>query len=574
MTTQAPAFQQWLDAFFAEYYRHRPVNATFIGVHDFDDRLPDFSEAGVDACVVGMADLQRRLRELPDEPLSAAEAIDRQLAEGFLEIQQWEFASRHFQRGNPCVYTGEAIFGVLSLFLRPFAPFPERVASAVARLEAIPTLLAQGQANVRAAPTAWTQRAIRECDGALAFLTDGIDRLCAEHGGEQPQLRRAADRAAAAFSAFRAYLQTDLLAHPVETYACGPDALDLLLRRGHFLAQGAEEIERYAWSQFEEANARLAASAAACGVPSWSAALAQLTDLHPTTSDYYARYTAIWDAAKAHAEAHDLVTWPDYPIRYIPQPVWARQAAPSLYFLFYRAPAAFDRVPVVDYLVTPIEPDMPPEEQERRLRAHNDSVIKLNHVIHHGGLGHHVQNWYAYNRAASRIGQVAAVDCASRIAMFCGGTMAEGWACYATELMDEFGFLTPLERVAETHSRLRMAARAIVDVRLHTGAFTLDEAAAFYRERVGMSDEAVKNSMFPGTALMYLVGTDLIHDLRRTLAARQGAGFHLRQFHDAFLAYGSVPVSLIADAMLREIEPQPGSASRRGTVNECGGPER
>ena len=66
MTTQAPAFQQWLDAFFAEYYRHRPVNATFIGVHDFDDRLPDFSEAGVDACVVGMADLQRRLRELAE----------------------------------------------------------------------------------------------------------------------------------------------------------------------------------------------------------------------------------------------------------------------------------------------------------------------------------------------------------------------------------------------------------------------------------------------------------------------------------------------------------------------------
>ena len=73
--------------------------------------------------------------------------------------------------------------------------------------------------------------------------------------------------------------------------------------------------------------------------------------------------------------------------------------------------------------MTPIDPDMPPDEQERLLRATHDGVIKLNHVIHHGAVGHHVQNWYAA-RAPSRIGRIAAVDCASRIALFCGRTMA------------------------------------------------------------------------------------------------------------------------------------------------------
>ena len=150
----------------------------------------------------------------------------------------------------------------------------------------------------------------------------------------------------------------------------------------------------------------------------------------------------MWDASRATALEHDLLTWPDFPIQYVPQPEWAREAAPYLYFLPYRAPSTFDQVPVVDYLVTPITPDMPADVQESRLRATNDSVIKLNHVVHHGGIGHHVQNWHAM-RAQSRIGQIAAVDCASRIAMFCGGTMAEGWACYSTELLDEFGFLTP-----------------------------------------------------------------------------------------------------------------------------------
>src|SRR5262249_5734332 len=156
-------------------------------------------------------------------------------------------------------------------------------------------------------------------------------------------------------------------------------------------------------------------------------------DLHPDTAEYLDRYRQTWAAGRQAAVAHDLVTWPDFPIAYQPFPAWTRGAQPYLYFLFYRAPGPFDlpRVPVHPYFVTPVEWDMSSDERARRLRATNDAVIKANHVIHHGGLGHHLQNWHAA-RAASRIGRVAAVDCASRIAFFSGGTMAEGWACYAT----------------------------------------------------------------------------------------------------------------------------------------------
>jgi uncharacterized protein (DUF885 family) len=253
-----------------------------------------------------------------------------------------------------------------------------------------------------------------------------------------------------------------------------------------------------------------------------------------------------------------LVSWPDFPIQFIPQPRWARKAAPYLYFLFYRAPAAFHRPPIHSYLVTPIEAEMPVDEQEQLLRLNNDSVIKLNHVVHHGSIGHHVQNWNAY-RAASRIGQIAAVDCASRIAMFCAGTMAEGWAVYATDLMAEIGFLTPLEQYAEYQTRCRMSARAVVDVRLHQGRFSLEQAARFYQGQAGMNPaaahgEAVKNSMFPGAAMMYLIGCDRIHHLRRTFETQEGTRFNLRRFHDRFLSFGSIPVELAARAMEREIE--------------------
>jgi uncharacterized protein (DUF885 family) len=161
-----------------------------------------------------------------------------------------------------------------------------------------------------------------------------------------------------------------------------------------------------------------------------------------------------------------------------------------------------------------------------------------------------VQNWFAY-RAPSRIGRIAAVDCASRIAMLCGGTMAEGWACYAVDLMEEIGFLSPLERCAQAHTRLRVALRALADIALHTGAATLQEAAAVYQARGGLDAgaaraEALKNTMFPATAMMYMLGVDGIYALRRRY------GGDLRRFHDRLLACGSIPVARAAAAFGEE----------------------
>ncbi len=551
--SDARAFASWLDDFFSAYYRRNPVSATFIGVHAHDHALPDFSAEGAAAAADEIDGLLRRLDALPPEPLAPAEALDRELAHGALEIQRWELGAAQFQSGNPCVYTGEATFGIMSLFLREFAPIAERATAAAARMRAVPALLGQGRARLRQVPAPWAERARRECEGALAFLGDGVDRIIADHGLERGELRAAADVAARAFEEFEHFLRDEVVLTDTG-YACGEEALDLQIRRAHFLDQGAQELAAYAREVIAECRAQLAQGAASFGAASWREALARLADLHPPAEGYYARYAELWDACHSLATERELLTWPDYPIRYVPQPAWARAAAPMLYFLFYRAPAAFDRVPIVEYLVTPVERDMPVEEQLRRLRATNDSVIKLNHVVHHGAIGHHVQNWHAY-RAQSRIGRMAAVDCASRIALPCGGTMAEGWACYATDLMDEAGFLTPLERYSQHHARLRMACRALVDVELHCGRMTLEQAAALYAEEAGMSPdaargEAVKNSMFPGAALIYLSGTDQIHTLRRAVAAREGEGFSLRRFHDRFLAYGSVPVALIARAML------------------------
>ncbi len=541
---QAPALAAWLDDFFASYFRHRPVNATFIGVHDYDERLPELSEEGLGDALADAESLLGRVTALPDEPLAEVEAIDRALARGFLRIQRWELRSRHFASGNPCVHTGEAAFGVIGLLRRPFAPLERRLESARRRIEAIPGVLRSARPSALAAPAAWLDRAADECEGLRALRGDGLERFLAQHDVEARSLRAAAARATPAVAEFQSRLRA-ARGQTGENYACGDQAFDLLLREGHCLTVGAEEIARYADDQLAESEARLDARARGLGANSWQEALARLADQHAPLDDYYARYGRLWAECRRLADEHRLLSWPDFPIRYVPRPAWIRGAAPHLYFLSYHSPAPLEDPSELEYLVTPIEPDMPVDERDRLLRATHDGVIKLNHVIHHGAIGHHVQNWHAA-RARSRIGQVAAVDCASRIALLCGGTMAEGWACYATELMDEVGFLTPLEQLALGHARLRMAARALVDVRLHHDAWTLDEAVAFYRARVGMTEaaaraEAVKNSLFPATALMYLVGTDTIHRLRRELDRLPG--FELATFHNRLLSCGSIPVS-------------------------------
>jgi uncharacterized protein (DUF885 family) len=105
-----------------------------------------------------------------------------------------------------------------------------------------------------------------------------------------------------------------------------------------------------------------------------------------------------------------------------------------------------------------------------------------------------------------------------------------------------------------------MAARAVADTAIHSGEFSLEQAARFYEDEAGMPasaalGEAVKNSMFPGAAVMYLSGTSGIHELRKQVEARVGSAFDLKSFHDRFLSYGAIPVALIARSMLGQSSP-------------------
>ena len=265
--------------------------------------------------------------------------------------------------------------------------------------------------------------------------------------------------------------------------SAGPALLELLLRRGHYVTTPVSELLAQATAALDEAAARLEAMSSPHG--GWPAVQELLAAQHPPADRYLARFDERWRACWQAAYDYKLVTWPMAPLRYVPIPAHTRAAAPSLYYLNYRSPAPFDPFGMFDYVVPAID-GLSGDALEARLRAVNDSVITLNHVVHHGAIGHHVQNHHAY-KGRSRVGKVAAVDTANRIALFSGGSLAEGWACYVCDLMEEIGFLTPLERIAQQHTRLRIAARAVADLSLHTGRMSVPGAAAHYESRAFMA---------------------------------------------------------------------------------------
>ncbi len=203
--------------FLAHYYRRRPVNATYTGKHDYDHLLPDWSAAGVEQLRGEMEALRARIAAVAapiDEAIAALDfgAIDLALADSFLEIQLAELDGRQFQRGNPSLVIGEALFAVISLMVRDFAPQETRARMLRARLAALPRFLASALAVVAESPvpSTWIDKALRECEGGRLLLGAGprsLVRTAAMLPDElRDAIRREGDAALGAVEAFAAEL--------------------------------------------------------------------------------------------------------------------------------------------------------------------------------------------------------------------------------------------------------------------------------------------------------------------------------------------------------------------------------
>jgi uncharacterized protein (DUF885 family) len=98
-------------------------------------------------------------------------------------------------------------------------------------------------------------------------------------------------------------------------------------------------------------------------------------------------------------------------------------------------------------------------------------------------------------------------------------------------------------------SRYR-AARVGVDVNLHTGKWTFEQAVKYFMQAGGLDREAAEGEAAgaasePTQKITYMVGKWQILGLLGRYRQQQAANFRLGAFHDALLANGSLPVSVV-----------------------------
>jgi uncharacterized protein (DUF885 family) len=250
-------------------------------------------------------------------------------------------------------------------------------------------------------------------------------------------------------------------------------------------------------------------------------------DHAPTFVDALGEYRDAMDRARAFVVDKGLATPPaEDHLNVIETPSFIRHLIP---FAAYYEPAKFDPSPVGTYIVTP--PSSP-----EMMREHNRSSI-TNTSVHEAYPGHHLQ-------------LSAAITNPSLVRLFSGAAeFAEGWAFYCERMMREAGFDdTPKGWYIVHTDAIWRATRIILDVQLHRGGISFDEAvdrliAETGFERPAAVAEIKRYTMSPTQPLSYLFGRHMIERLKADVQARQGADFDLRRFHDTLLYGGTMPVS-------------------------------
>jgi hypothetical protein len=513
-------FARLRDAFVEHFWHTHPVDASFAGVDAYDHALPP---AGREQPARERRDLEAlgdRLQTVlvPDD---AAARIDLHLMRGYVASTLAQ-AARRSRFANPTWYTGEIAFGLISLLLPSEVPRDGRALSA--RVAAIPDQLADARAHLdgTAVPADWVRRARLELAAIrrLLELSLPLHPLGSAVGDAGI---RAALAALARFDAFIAPL-------PDADPAAGADLFALLARDVHGLPETPAEIDALAGAEFARLTDELAAAAARLDPAiSWRDAVSALSAADVVEPGDVCAAMAHWHD-RALAAAAGLVTpASEYGLRFEPLPAWAEPVYADLYFLFYRSPPAARPGSGSVYWAT---------------APAGNAAIKIIHAVHHGSIGHHTQNARARS-ATSPLARIAGGDGASGIALLGGGSMAEGWACYAEELLAEVpGFYTPRERLLLLAFELRNVATCLGDLRLHTGVWDLAEMRRFYRDDAAFGPERIwsettRNSIYPASRIMYWMGTRRIRELRRA------SPLDAKAFHDSLLSFGAAPVAVV-----------------------------
>jgi uncharacterized protein (DUF885 family) len=195
------------------------------------------------------------------------------------------------------------------------------------------------------------------------------------------------------------------------------------------------------------------------------------------------------------------------------------------------------------YWVTPIDPKMPDDKAESKLREYNNWALKWL-SIHEALPGHYIQFEHLNSIQPERRRLLRS--------LYSNGAYVEGWAEYIAQVMMDEGFLNgdPRFLLEMRKIRLRLLGNAILDVRLHTMGMTDEQAMDLmtkdaFQTQAEAEGKLVRAKLSSTQLPTYYVGLREWLAFRKRYQTAAGKNFDLLKFHNAVLDEGPLPVPVV-----------------------------
>jgi len=137
----------------------------------------------------------------------------------------------------------------------------------------------------------------------------------------------------------------------------------------------------------------------------------------------------------------------------------------------------------------------------------------------------------------------------------------EGWALYSEWLAKQAGWYEgdPFGDLGRLRDEMFRAVRLVVDTGIHAKHWTREQAIAYMRDKTAMGDKEVRAEIeryivSPGQACAYKLGMLKIQELRAKAQRELGNNFDQREFHDAVLKNGALPLDILEQQVTNYIE--------------------
>jgi len=543
--TSKDQFEQLLDDFVFGTLALSPTTATGFGYHvhhgaSLDDMLDDFSPAGIAASHSLLSDIQARIARLDTGALDAEQRADVDIMRDALGAAALELDEIQGYRHNPTTYVELMGNGLYTPYVLQYAPPTERYRHIVNRLNKIPELIRQAEANLRDSPEVWNQVARDENMGNVALIDTTLRADCPPD--ERMRFDQAAAAAIAALNGFNHWLEDNLAEKPSD-WRLGKELYAKKFRLVLATGKTPEALLKEAEADLAKTRAEIARLAAPKTVEQ---ALAEVARQHATAADYIPSAKQALAAATAFVKSKDLLTLPpNANLEVIETPVFMR----GVYGVggFNPAPALEPKLGAF-FWVTPIPSTWPQPRIDSKLREYNASGMQ-HLTVHEAMPGHYVQGEYA-NEVQPRSRRLLRN-------IFGNGPYVEGWAVYSQQLMAEQGYLgdSPGYRLTLQKQLLRVLANTILDVRLQTLGMT-DQAAldlmtnGTYQEAEEATAKLQRAKLSSCQLPTYYAGYKGWLAVREHYQSKHGPAFSLKQFHESALRQGAVPLPVL-DGLLQ-----------------------